>query len=29
MIEDGYVAIYSAPEPAAPDTVIDASIILV
>ena len=29
MIEDGYVAIYSAPEQAAPDTVIDASITLV
>ena len=26
MVEDGYVAIYSAPEQAAPDTIIDASI---
>lgn len=25
MIEDGFVAIYSAPEQAAPDTIIDAS----
>ena len=29
MIEDGYVAIYSAPEQAAPDTLIDASIAFV
>lgn len=26
MIENGYVAIYSAPEQAAPDTIIDASV---
>ena len=29
MIEDGYVAIYSAPEQAAPDTLIDVSIAFV
>lgn len=29
MVEDGYVAIYSAPEQAAPDTIIDASIAFV
>lgn len=29
MIEDGYVAIYSAPEQAVPDTIIDASIAFV
>ena len=29
MVEDGYVAIYSAPEQAAPDTLIDASIAFV
>lgn len=29
MIENGYVAIYSAPEQAAPDTLIDASIAFV
>lgn len=29
MIKDGYVAIYSAPEQAAPDTLIDVSIALV
>ena len=29
MIKDGYVAIYSAPEQAAPDTLIDASIAFV
>ena len=29
MIEDGYVAIYSAPEQAAPNTLIDASIAFV
>ena len=29
MIKDGYVAIYSAPEQAAPDTIIDASIAFV
>ena len=29
MVEDGYVAIYSAPEQAAPDTLIDVSIAFV
>ena len=29
MIEEGYVAIYSAPEQASPDTIIDASIAFV
>jgi hypothetical protein len=29
MIKDGYVAIYSAPEQAAPDTLIDVSIAFV
>lgn len=29
MIEEGYVAIYSAPEQAAPDTIINASIAFV
>ena len=29
LIEKGYVAIYSAPEQAAPDTIIDASITFV
>lgn len=29
MIEDGYVAIYSAPEQTAPDTIINASIAFV
>ena len=29
MIENGYVAAYSAPEQAAPDTIIDASIAFV
>ena len=29
MIEDGYVAIYSAPEQAAPNTIIEASIAFV
>ena len=29
MIKEGYVAIYSAPEQAAPDTIIDASIAFV
>lgn len=29
MLEDGYVAIYSAPEQGAPDTLIDASIAFV
>ena len=29
MVENGYVAIYSAPEQAVPDTIIDASIAFV